>query len=149
MSSNTPNHASTLQAVPPVGPLPAQPRGDTGTAGTVRRGNQRGLGGRLIAHFVLIVICLAALLPFLWMLSTSLKTLEATTAFPPTFWPSPIQWHNYADVFHQEKANFLLWTRNTLVIAVLGVTGTTLSSAIVAYGFARLRFRGRKARSSC
>ncbi|MGD0769474.1 MAG: carbohydrate ABC transporter permease [Tepidisphaeraceae bacterium] len=127
MSSDTPNHASTLQAA----------------SGAVRRGNRKGQGGRLFTHALLVGIGIAALLPFVWMLSTSLKTLQATTAFPPTFWPSPIQWHNYADVFRQEKANFLLWTRNTLVIEVLGVTGTTLSSAIVAYGFARLRFRGR------
>jgi multiple sugar transport system permease protein len=57
--------------------------------------------------------------------------------------PSPVEWHNYVDVFHHEKANFLLWTRNTLVIAALGVIGTTLSSALVAYGFAKLRFVGR------
>ena len=64
-------------------------------------------------------------------------------AYPPRFWPSPIQWHNYLDVFRDPKANFLLWARNTLIIAVLGVTGTTLSSALVAYGFARIRFIGR------
>jgi multiple sugar transport system permease protein len=59
--------------------------------------------------------------------------------------PRSIQWHNYFDVLHNEKANFLLWTRNTLVVAVLTIAGTTLSSAIVAYGFARLKFRGRSA----
>lgn len=84
-----------------------------------------------------------AILPFLWMVSTSLKTLEAAMAYPPHWWPSPIEWRNYIDVFRSEKADFLLWTRNTLVIAVLGVTGTTLSSAWVAYGFAKIRFRGR------
>ena len=98
---------------------------------------------KIAAHSLLLAICVVALLPFLWMLSTSLKTLPETTAYPPILWPIPAQWHNYIDVVRNEKANFLLWTRNTLVIAVLAVTGTTLSSAIVAYGFARLRFRGR------
>ena len=96
-------------------------------------------------HRALIVICALAILPFAWMVSTSLKTLEATMAYPPRFLPSPIQWHNYLDVFRDPKANFLLWARNTLIIAVLGVTGTTLSSALVAYGFARIRFIGRRA----
>jgi len=139
MSSDMTNRTSTLQKVSSVASL-----GATDVA-SVPRGSRKGLGGRLFAHSLLIAVCIAALMPFVWMLSTSLKTLEATTAFPPTFWPHPIQWHNYLDVFHQEHANFLLWTRNTLVIAVLGVAGTTLSSAIAAYGFARLRFRGRNA----
>jgi multiple sugar transport system permease protein len=105
--------------------------------------NKAGRTGKLFGHLTLIIICAMALFPFLWMVSTSLKTLEATTVFPPSFWPSPIQWRNYIDIFHLEKADFLLWTRNTLVIAVLAVSGTTISSALVAYGFARLRFRGR------
>jgi multiple sugar transport system permease protein len=103
----------------------------------------RGRVSRLFVHATLIAICALALLPFLWMLSTSLKSAEATAAYPPTILPKPFEWHNYVDVFHFEKTNFLLWTRNTLVIAVLAVAGTTLSSALVAYGFARLRFRGR------
>ena len=94
---------------------------------------------------MLIVICAAAALPFVWMVSTSLKTLEAASSAKPSIVPHPIEWHNYYDVFRQEKANFLLWTRNTLIVAVLGVTGTTLSSAVVAYGFARLKFRGKNA----
>jgi multiple sugar transport system permease protein len=97
----------------------------------------------LFVHAALIVICALALMPFLWMLSTSLKTPEATLAYPPQFVPRPVQWHNYVDVFRSGKANFLLWTRNTLIIAVLGVAGTTLSSALVAYGFAKIHFRGR------
>src|SRR5256885_12791441 len=96
-----------------------------------------------LIHLALIVICAAALLPFLWMVSTSLKTPEGTLEYPPRWIPSPVQWHNYIDLFRNPRANFLLWTRNTLVIAVLGVTGTTLSSALVAYGFAKIRFRGR------
>ncbi|HEY1921539.1 MAG TPA: carbohydrate ABC transporter permease [Tepidisphaeraceae bacterium] len=109
------------------------------TSQAKRSGFMRGIA----AHSSLLVICIAAVIPFLWMLSTSLKTLPAIMAKTQTVLPHPAQWHNYVDVFHSEKANFLLWTRNTLIIALLGVAGTTLSSAIAAYGFARLRFRGR------
>jgi len=77
------------------------------------------------------------------MVSTSLKPLDAAMAYPPRLWPRPIRWGNYLEVFHSEKANFLLWTRNTLIIAGLGVVGTVLSSALVAYGFAKIQFRGR------
>jgi multiple sugar transport system permease protein len=98
---------------------------------------------KLSRHAALILICTVAILPFFWMVSTSLKTLEATMAFPPQFLPRHFEWRNYVEVFRSEKASFLLWTRNTLIIAALGVTGTTLSSALVAYGFAKLRFVGR------
>jgi multiple sugar transport system permease protein len=99
--------------------------------------------GNLLIHGALLVLCAAAILPFAWMVSTSLKTIEATDDYPPKWIPDPIQWYNYAEVFLSAKANFLLWTRNTLIIAVLGVAGTTLSSALVAYGFAKIRFIGR------
>jgi multiple sugar transport system permease protein len=51
-------------------------------------------------------------------------------------------WHNYIDVFKHPTFHASLYTRNTLIIAVLTVVGTTLSSAFVAYGFARIPFRG-------
>ncbi len=97
----------------------------------------------LPTHAVLVVVCVAALVPFLWVVSTSLKTLDDTSATPPVLVPHPLQWHNYVDVFRDPKADFLLWARNTVMIAVLAVTGTTLSSAVVAYGFAKIPFRGR------
>src|SRR3954469_18933948 len=98
----------------------------------------------LLRHGALLIICALAMIPFVWMVSTSLKTLEAAMAYPPQVLPSPIEWRNYLEVFRNPKSNFLLWTRNTLIIAVLGVTGTTLSSALVAYGFARLNFIGKR-----
>ena len=148
MSSETKNPSSkdasiALRAIALAGPGPETDGGDAGPPKVGVAGKRPDRGKRIAAHLVLLIVCTMAILPFAWMVSTSLKTAEATTEYPPSLWPRPIQWHNYLDVFRNEKANFLLWTRNTLVIAVLAVTGTTLSSAIVAYGFARLRFRGR------
>jgi len=99
--------------------------------------------GRVMVHAALILICFAAAVPFIWMVSTSLKTGDAATATPPQWIPHPVQWHNYVDVLSTRATNFLLWTRNTLIIAILGVCGTTLSSAFVAYGFSKIEFRGR------
>ena len=81
--------------------------------------------------------------PFLWMVSTSLKTGSNALLSPPQIIPHPVQRQNYRFVFTNDQISFLLWTRNTLIIAVLGAGGTTLSSALVAYGFARLKFPGR------
>jgi multiple sugar transport system permease protein len=104
---------------------------------------ERPVPGRFIVHGILIVVCATAIVPFLWMLSTSLKTLENAMKVPPQIIPHPVQPENYRDVVDSSKTHFLLWTRNTLIIEVLVVSGTTLSSAIVAYGFAKIRFKGR------
>jgi multiple sugar transport system permease protein len=133
------NHPETTAPAPPVQTEVAVAAALPAVSKRRRRGRARSVW----VHVVLVMICALALVPFGWMVSTSLKTLEDTMAPEPKVLPSPVQWRNYVDVFRHEKANFLLWTRNTLVIAVLAVAGTTLSSALVAYGFAKLRFVGR------
>jgi multiple sugar transport system permease protein len=94
-------------------------------------------------HLGLVLVCVGYLLPFIWMLSTSLKTGDQTQEVPPRFVPPTWEWHNYIDVFKHPTFHAALYTRNTLIIAILTVIGTTLSSAFVAYGFARIQFRGR------
>jgi ABC-type glycerol-3-phosphate transport system permease component len=79
--------------------------------------------------------------PFAWMLSTSLKGEAQIFVFPPIWIPDPIKWENYPQVFTiQPTALFL---RNTVIVAGLAVLGDLISSSLVAFGFARLRFRGR------
>ena len=97
----------------------------------------------VLTYAALLVVSAAALFPFFWMTSTSLKTADQTHEFPPRLLPHPVMLVNYHDAVMSENANFPLWTRNTLIIAILAVLGTTASSSIVAYGFARIRFRGR------
>jgi multiple sugar transport system permease protein len=108
-----------------------------------RRRIRRGGLERLLIHLGLLCICAGFILPFAWMLSTSLKTLDKTMAHPPTFIPDPVRPQNYLEVLSSEKVDFPLFTRNTLIIAILAVAGTVTSSALVAYGFAKIRFRGR------
>jgi multiple sugar transport system permease protein len=98
---------------------------------------------RLLALVAIFIICLGYLLPFVWMLSTSLKRVDKTMTDTPELIPRPFQPDNYWKVIVSDKVNFPLYTRNTLIIAALTVAGTTLSSAVVAYGFARIKFRGR------
>lgn len=103
----------------------------------------------IFVHVALLLICLGFALPFLWMVSTSLKTLDQISPSDPAqanainLVPNPVVWQNYKDVVTNEKLDFPLYTRNTLVIALLAVIGNTLSSAVVAYGFAKIRFKGR------
>src|SRR4051812_41773358 len=96
-----------------------------------------------LTHLALILICAGFIVPFGWMISTSLKTNTEAMVFPPRLIPSPPHWDTYQRVVTNERVDFPLFARNTLIIAALAVTGTTLSSALVAYGFAKVRFRGR------
>jgi multiple sugar transport system permease protein len=98
---------------------------------------------RFMTHLGLLCICIGFLLPFVWMVSTSLKTLDKTMAFPPQFIPNPIQPQNYWTALTSPKMDFPLFTRNTLLIAALTVAGTVISSAVVAYGFSKVEFKGR------
>jgi multiple sugar transport system permease protein len=108
-----------------------------------RRHRGRRHPERWLALLAIILICIGFMLPFVWMLSTSLKTVDKTVAYPPQFLPDPVVPQNYWKVITSDKVDFPLYTRNTLVIAALAVIGTTLSSAVVAYGFAKIRFKGR------
>jgi multiple sugar transport system permease protein len=96
-----------------------------------------------LVYLALLIVCGLAIFPFLWMLSTSLKTTGNTMTFPPQWIPNPLRLRNYIDAVTDPQANFPLWTRNTLLVAALTVSGVTISSSIVAYGFAKIRFRGR------
>jgi multiple sugar transport system permease protein len=98
---------------------------------------------RWMALVGLILVCVGFIMPFAWMVSTSLKTVEKAMSFPPQLIPDPIVPWNYATVWTSPKLDFPIYTRNTLIVALLAVAGTTISSALVAYGFAKVRFRGR------
>jgi len=92
------------------------------------------------ATCLLLVGAGAMLLPLIWMLSTSLKVDTQIFADPPLWIPQPIVFEQYARVFLDTP--ILLWARNTLLITGTTLVGATLSSSLVAYGFARLRARG-------
>ena len=140
-------------AQPPVKTTGVQPVTPVVPA-MLRKPRQRPAPERLLAHIALILICTGFMVPFIWMLSTSLKPLEQTMEFPPRVLPERVDlWRpngvatpvplNYVDVITSEKFDFPRFSRNTLIIACLCVVGTLVSSSLVAYGFARINFRGR------
>ena len=61
---------------------------------------------KLVSVLALLLICVGFILPFVWMLSTSLKTLDKTMALPPTFIPDPFVPQNYSEVIHHPKLDF-------------------------------------------
>lgn len=87
------------------------------------------------------IIGILFFLPFFWLVSTSLKTDSQLFKVPVQWIPNPIQWSNYPAAI--QYIDFWLYLRNTLIIAVPVTLGTSLSSAIVAYGFSRIQWPGR------
>lgn len=81
------------------------------------------------------------MVPFFWMLSTSLKTLDEVQTWPVVWIPSAFMFSNYIDVFSQIP--FARYLSNSVVLAVGGIVGSVISASLVGFGFARLRFPGR------
>jgi multiple sugar transport system permease protein len=98
---------------------------------------------RVAPMIVLIVLAAVYLTPFVWMISTSLKTLPQSLVSPPVLIPNPIVWKAFTDAL--AKMNYLLALRNTLIYAVPAVIGTVVSCSLVAYGFALIQWRARNA----
>lgn len=108
---------------------------------THRRSTQRIVW--LVALQVLMTACVITFLaPTFWMISSSLKASTEVFAHPIKWIPESPQWNNYVEIFN--KLPFARFALNTLIVVTLAVVGTVLSSAIVAYGFARLKFPGRR-----
>lgn len=96
---------------------------------------------RMGLYALLTLLGLLFSLPFLWMLSTSFKTDPQVYRVPPIWIPNPIRLANYPEALASQP--FGLYAVNTLKIAVPCTIGTVFSCAVVAYGFARLRWRLR------
>lgn len=99
-------------------------------------------GHRPFTVLLLVGFSIVFILPFAWMVATSLKPLNETMTLPPKWLPSEPQWRNYPDAM-EAMGPFWLYARNSLLLALLNVAGTVASSALVAYGFSRIEWRGR------
>jgi multiple sugar transport system permease protein len=95
----------------------------------------------LISHFILLAGSLIMVVPFLWMLSTSLKAPGKTFVFPPQWIPDPIVLRNYYDMWTALPfGNFFL---NSVKIATLSTIGQLIACSISAFAFSVIVFRGR------
>jgi multiple sugar transport system permease protein len=98
------------------------------------------LGG-LALHVVLGLGALIMLIPFIWMVSTSFKTIDQVFTFPPNWIPNPFIWDNYPRAF--TSVPFARWFLNSLQIAVLVTIGQLFTCSLAGFTFARMRFPGR------
>jgi multiple sugar transport system permease protein len=94
-----------------------------------------------VIYLIAILLSITFLFPLYWMAATSLKTMEQAYAFPPVWIPNPIMWNNYIRIF--TELPFWTFAKNSIIIVVLNTIGIVFTSAMVAFGFSRLRARGR------
>lgn len=98
--------------------------------------------GNWPVHLLLVLGGLGMILPFYWMVTTSLKEPLEALRFPPTWIPSTLRFDNYLEVFRQIP--LLRYLVNTVFITLVSLTGIFITGILAAYAFARFCFPGRE-----
>jgi multiple sugar transport system permease protein len=94
-----------------------------------------------VALVILLVVCAILFLPVLWLVLTSLKSADQLTSDPITWIPSPLQFENFVEATTVQP--FWAYAANSLFLSTVSGALTTISSALVGYGFARLHGKGK------
>lgn len=104
----------------------------------------RKVVGDLIIYVALSLLAIVFIFPVFWTFASSLKTLGEIFVYPPSIFPKNLHWENYAAVL---KGNipFPRFLLNSLIVSLGRTGGVVIASALAAYAFARLRFKGRDA----
>lgn len=97
---------------------------------------------KMVIYALLIVGSVICLVPFIWLIRSSLMDLSQIFVMPPVWIPNPLKLSNYAEAL--TILPFARYFTNTVVIVVLEVAGVVLTSSICAYSFARLNWPGRR-----
>lgn len=91
----------------------------------------------------LIIMAIAVLFPFYWMLISSLKTVDEYNATVPTLWPQQFRWANYGAAFAADGLNLGRLFLNTVIVGVVSTILSLIITVLSAYAFARLEFKGK------
>lgn len=103
--------------------------------------NKKTKTARLVILIIVVVGAISMLIPFIWMISTSLKTDSEVFVFPPTWIPESFQWSNYLEALG--VANFgRIFFNSTYVAVITTILGLLLNS-MAGYAFAKFKFWGR------
>ncbi len=102
---------------------------------------RRGIGSTL-AHVVVLAFGLVFILPFLWLLCTSLKTLPEVGTDAGSWLPKVPQWSNYAEIF--TRIPLLRYLGNSAFVTLLATVGILFSATLAAYSVSKIRWRGAK-----
>ena len=111
-------------------------------AGSSETAKLTGILGKLGTYSALVILGAVFFLPFLWLLSTSLKPDSQIMVMPPKWIPDPFQWSNYSKGL--TFVPFFTFLKNTLIICSANVIGVLISCPLVAYGLSMIPWRGRE-----
>jgi ABC-type glycerol-3-phosphate transport system permease component len=133
--------SQTLQK-PMVAEAGAQTRHSQG-AGWHQRRAMRKIIHAVVVYALVLPGAVVFLFPLLWMISTALKQPKQIFLFPPQWIPDPVMWSNFVEGWSAHLP-FNLFLRNSLIITGNNIIGNLISCCLAAYGFARLRARGKE-----
>ena len=113
------------------------------TAGReIRKDNKTlKLIGKICLYLILTALAVVTLVPFVWMIFSSLKLDREVFSYPFKWLPEEFQWQNYTLIW--QKVPMLTFFKNTAILAVVVTFIQTLTSSFAAYAFAKLHFKGR------
>ena len=112
------------------------------SGGPAAPARSRGAGG-IAVHVLLVALVVLCLMPFVWLVRSSLMGTEQIFSYPPDWIPDPFMWSNFTGAL--TAVPFARYAANTLLLVVLIVPGALLSSSAAAFAFSRLAWRGRDA----
>lgn len=114
------------------------------TAATLSK-KQKGFNwyavGKTVLYVVLIAASLFTLIPFVWMLTSSLKLDQEVFQYPMKWIPQTFHWENYVVIW--QRVSLLTYFKNTTIVAFAVTCMQILTSSFAAYAFAKIQFRGR------
>jgi multiple sugar transport system permease protein len=96
---------------------------------------------QVLLYSALAIAAAALLLPFYWMVVSSLKTSNDVFTIPIHWLPETVVWQNYLDIW--QKSDMTTWLRNTLLLSVIVTALQVFTGSFAAYGFSKIRFPGR------
>ena len=100
-----------------------------------------GIIGTFFRYLCLILIAVAVLFPFYWMIISSLKTVTEYSDPVPTFWPKQVLWSNYVQAFSVGNLGTLF--KNTVIVGLVSTILSLVITVLAAFAFARLEFKGK------
>lgn len=96
---------------------------------------------KFVTYTILVLGAAFILLPFLWMISTSLKPDNEVLLMPPKWIPSALQWKNYVDAF--KAVPFFTYLKNSIIVTVAITSCELITTILAAFAFAQLEFKGK------
>ncbi|GHV03341.1 sugar ABC transporter permease [Spirochaetia bacterium] len=103
---------------------------------------QRIIASKIVPRIILILMCFIFILPYYWMIISSLKSSVELRTAPPTLFPHEFHFEHYAEAL--KYIPFVRYMTNSLIIVVFSVLGAIVSNSLISYGISRIPWKGRK-----